>query len=175
MLQHVYDSCTQLLAITTPCITLPIHLCLQVVLPQLPADVSTVIEQHNKQVLQLLLQVLTQHMVKAADSSRQEHTLPLSGYSYFRPEKLHASSSEPANRLAEALSTTAVPAVLASPFMALSGHGDKFSSLSELLLAGAQGLGLYPGSVPLLGLQDRQGRELHLNAYAVDYFKHGQK
>lgn len=150
---------------------------LQVVLPELPADVSAVVQENNKQVLQLLLQVLKQHMSATDTSSScnlQEHTLPVSGQC-FRSNSLHCDACAGSSRLVQALAATAVPAVLASPFMALCGQGDTFTSLSELLLAGKRCLKLYPSCVPLLGMQDRHGRELQLNAYAVDYFKHGQK
>jgi hypothetical protein len=59
--------------------------------------------------------------------------------------------------------------------MALCGAGDEFGSLSELLLAGRQGLRLHRNGVPLMAVQDRRGRQLDMNAWAWDYFKHGSK
>jgi hypothetical protein len=86
-----------------------------------------------------------------------------------------ASAVLDTSTLGKALVSTAVPALLASPFMALCGAGDEFGSLSELLLGGRQWLRLHPGGVPMLSLQDVRGGELALNAYALDYFKHRQK
>jgi hypothetical protein len=86
-----------------------------------------------------------------------------------------ASAVLESSTLGKALASTAAPALLASPFMALCGAGDEFGSLSELLLGRRQWLRLHPGGVPMLSLQDRRGGELALNAYALDYFKHRQK
>lgn len=171
------------------------------VLPQLPPAVAAVIQQHNEQALQLLIGTLQRRLMQpaaTADSNsgastlqdsascadqqlQQELCLPLSGCSYSTdttftstgPDKLKGSSTS--SPLLAALAASCVPAVLASPFMAMCGAGDTFTSLSELLLAGRQWLRLHRGGVPLLALQDRRGQELAVNAWALDYFKHGQK
>jgi len=173
---------------------------LQVVLPQLPSAVAAVIQQHNEQVLQLLIGTLQQRLMQpatTADSNsgtslqgsascadqqlQQELCLPLSGCSYSTnntststgSDKLKGGSTS--SPLFVALAASCVPAVLVSPFMAMCGAGDAFASLSELLLAGRQWLRLHRGGVPLLALQDRRGQDLAVNAWALDYFKHGQK
>lgn len=163
----------------------------------MPSAVSEVIEQHNDQVLQLLVATLKQHMMStdqggngevdggSSSSSRsrvwteqqaelqQELSLPLSGCCYA--VSTTAGSHSSSRGLIGALAASAVPAVLASPFMSLCGAGDAFTSLSELLLAGKQWLRSHKGGIPLMAMQDRRGQELALNAFALDYFKHGQK
>lgn len=179
--------------------TLP-SIVLQVVLPRLPQAVAKLIEEHNQQVLQLLLQTLKQHLASATATATGGRTgpmcqeqqwlelcLPLSRCCYDQRLSLPCLSDslsgaaqqlqqpDPTGPLLASLASSAQPAVLASPFMALCGAGDAFDSLSELLLAGRQWLRLHAGGIPLLSLQDRRGAELALNAWALDYFKHGQK
>eukprot|EP00775_Hariotina_reticulata_P012834 gene12834-12962_t len=169
----------------------------KVILPPLPADVVEIIQQHNQQVLLLLLESLKHSLMSQTELLKrsgtttptqlvkQELQLPLSGLSYDKPGLNDAfdlstapegSPAEAASRsLLDSLAATATPGILASPFMALSGAGDDFQSLAELLWAGKQWLRIHVNGIPMLSIQDRRGQELTLNAWALDYFKHQQK
>lgn len=70
------------------------------------------------------------------------------------------------------LAALAVPSAVCSPFMALSGGGDSFSSLAELEACAPAAMQLQAPSLPLMGVADHAGRPLPLNAFLLDYFKH---
>jgi hypothetical protein len=60
-----------------------------------------------------------------------------------------------------------------SPFVALSGHCDEFSSIQELCGTTRGGLFLDPQMVPIFDLHDEE--TTFLNSYLLDFYKHGQK
>ncbi|KAK7432917.1 hypothetical protein QQZ08_000388 [Neonectria magnoliae] len=64
------------------------------------------------------------------------------------------------------------PPVVRSPFVALSSHGDEFSTISELRNTVRSGAFLEEAIVPYLRgyLQES---DPPLNAYLLDFFKHG--
>jgi hypothetical protein len=65
-----------------------------------------------------------------------------------------------------------LPKVLVrSSFVALSVHDDAFSSIQELSNSARRGVFLDPKMVPIFELYDDS---VYLNAYCLDFFKHGQ-
>ena len=61
--------------------------------------------------------------------------------------------------------------VVRSSFVALSGRGDEFSSIQELSNSARRGVFLDPKMIPVFELYDES---IHLNAFCLDFFKHGQ-
>lgn len=64
------------------------------------------------------------------------------------------------------------PPVVRSPFVALSGHGDEFSTISELCNTIRSGVFLEEAIVPHLRIYFEES-DPPLNAYLLDFFKHG--
>lgn len=64
------------------------------------------------------------------------------------------------------------PPVVRSPFVALSGHGDEFSTISELCNTIRSGVFLEEAVVPHLRIYSEES-DPPLNAYLFDFFKHG--
>ncbi|KAL7973207.1 hypothetical protein HDV63DRAFT_260250 [Trichoderma sp. SZMC 28014] len=62
--------------------------------------------------------------------------------------------------------------VVRSPFVALSGHGDEFSTISELCNTVRSGVFLEEAIVPHLRIYLEES-DPPLNAYLLDFFKHG--
>ena len=85
-----------------------------VVLPKLPGDVESVLQQHSDDVLKALVHHLSSFIKACAEDLEPCDQLPLTG-----------SRPCPA-------AVTPSPARLRSPFVALSGHGDDFGSFAEL-------------------------------------------
>ncbi|KAH6646234.1 hypothetical protein BKA67DRAFT_583616 [Truncatella angustata] len=65
-----------------------------------------------------------------------------------------------------------LPPVIRSPFVALSGHGDEFSTISELCNTVRSGIPLEEAIVPYLQLS-LEASDPPLNAYLLDFFNNG--
>lgn len=121
-----------------------------VFLPPLPDDAAAILQGHNKETLDIFSNYVRtfaeQHIAE------DDCTLPLSGLKFGGADDNGA----------------VVPQVR-SHFVALSGHGDEFSSISELCNTVRTGIFLEEAVIPHVPLDP----ELPLNAYLLDFFKHG--
>ncbi|GME50787.1 Helicase [Neofusicoccum parvum] len=120
-----------------------------VFLPPLPEDAETVLRQHNRETLGIFstyVKTFVEQHVEDDDCS-----LPLSGLRFGGD-----SGDAP------------VPTIR-SNFVALSGHGDKFETISELCGTVRGGVFLEEAVIPYVPLDT----ELPLNGYLFDFFKHG--
>ncbi|RYP45013.1 hypothetical protein DL768_008578 [Monosporascus sp. mg162] len=70
------------------------------------------------------------------------------------------------------VSASTPPPVVRSPFVALSGHGDEFSTISELCNTVRSGVFLEEAIVPHLQIYLEES-DPPFNAYLLDFFKHG--
>ncbi|XP_072190962.1 probable ATP-dependent RNA helicase DDX60 [Excalfactoria chinensis] len=139
----------------------------KVFLEDLPEDFADAVNEYNTKVEENFAHFLMT-TAKLADME-EEYRLPLSRTD-FRSEKWHGS--ELASYLMD--NTKRISAV--SPFACLSGvvdddlfHGENINK------AVLRSLGINATNCPLLYLKkyDNQGRNRPLNAYALDFFKHG--
>ncbi|NXM37280.1 DDX60 helicase, partial [Oxyruncus cristatus] len=139
----------------------------KVFLEDLPKDFANALNEYNTKVRENFAHFLLT-TAKLADME-QEYKLPLSKTD-FRSQNWHGS------KLASYLmdNTKSISAI--SPFACLSGvvdndlfHGDIINK------AVLRSLGINVTNCPLLYLNkyDNQGRRLPLNAYALDFYKHG--
>jgi hypothetical protein len=131
-----------------------------VFLPDLPQDVAQVLNEHNDDILsihQLYVRTYVDQHCNWADT-----TLPLTKISIKLSDGAKATS----------LTTNLPPTKLRSPFVALSGHGDHFDSISDLCGSVRDGVFLEKAVIPYLDM----GEELTtpLNAYLYDFYQHGQ-
>ncbi|XP_054238845.1 probable ATP-dependent RNA helicase DDX60 [Indicator indicator] len=139
----------------------------KVFLEDLPEDFADALNEYNTKVEENFAHFLLT-TAKLADME-QEYRLPLSKTD-FTSKKWHGSE------LASYLMDNAKSISAISPFACLSGvtDNDLFHGkiINEAVL---RSLGINVTNCPLLCLKkyDKQGRRMPLNAYALDFYKHG--
>lgn len=117
-----------------------------VILPPLPAKIRKVLSHQAQRMLQSVLWQLKRLLPELMELQCE---LPWS--------KAVPSPSTPSKQLR-------------SPFMALSGRGDEFDSLTELCATLRHDLVLDPGMFPTFQVDE----EVQWNAYLLGFYKHGQ-
>jgi len=141
----------------------------QIVLDDLPEAVAKRIAKHDADSMKLFthgLRVFSKMELKSADA-----TLPISKAS-LPTEAVNA----PAKTAFSTLQGCAVPSLARSPFACLSGHKDAFDSSADAFFNARAGIVLGGADdLPFSGLRDLRGEPLKLNAYCIDFFKHGNK
>lgn len=134
-----------------------------VYLPPMPKAALSTLETHNANTLSIYttyVKTFAEQYVKGAET-----TLPLTQFSANSPD---------ANSAASDLSfLPSLPAPTArSPFVALSGHGDVFPTISDLCTSSRAGIFLESALIPHISLHPTETRQ-PLNAYLLDFFAHG--
>ena len=131
-----------------------------VFLPSLPLNVARVLDEHNLETLSTYQKYVETFVHQHC--SEPDDSLPITKIA-CRPA-LSSTDNHPIKSLP--------PARLRSPFVALSGHGDHFESVSDLCDSVRSGVFLEKAVVPQLDM----GKELTtpLNAYLYDFYIHGQ-
>uniref|UniRef100_A0A672U6S5 DDX60-like winged helix domain-containing protein n=2 Tax=Strigops habroptila TaxID=2489341 RepID=A0A672U6S5_STRHB len=139
----------------------------KVFLEDLPADFAEAVNEYNTKAEENFAHFLLT-TTKLADME-QEYRLPLSKTD-FTPKNWHGSE------LASYLMDTTKSVFAISPFACVSGMVDNDLFLGESInKAVLRSLGVNVTNCPLLYLNkyDNQGRRQPLNAYALDFYKHG--
>ncbi|KFO30865.1 Putative ATP-dependent RNA helicase DDX60, partial [Fukomys damarensis] len=139
----------------------------KVFLDDLPEDFSAALDEYNMQVTKDFASFLL--IVSKLADMKQEYQLPLSEIKFTGKE---CEDSQ----LVSHLMSCKGGRVAISPFACLSGHFD-----SALLQPGVSSdfilrtLGINHTQAPVLWSKrfDSQGRRMPLNAYALDFYKHG--
>ena len=138
----------------------------RVILPALPDKVLDILKEHEENILE----TYALHAISFAQNHGHEigpdEELPFTKR-ICRP---HLNFS--IENLGKFLNETIIQSDARSAFIALSGHGDNFQSVPELVKSVRKGLFLTEQAVP--SMQSYQN-SLPLNAYLVDFFCHGQK
>ena len=135
-----------------------------VFLPSLPDEASEVLNEHSRQILRIFtayVQTFVEQHVHGAD----DH-LPLTGL------KAGSSDGGEVEIPAGIKSKVLPPTKIRSRFYALSGKSDKFESVADLCRTTRSGVFLEESVVPHVGLYPQE-LESPLNAYLLDFFKHG--
>ncbi|KAF2097657.1 P-loop containing nucleoside triphosphate hydrolase protein [Rhizodiscina lignyota] len=131
-----------------------------VFLPPMPKAAEVMLREHNAETLSIyrtyVATFVDQHI---KDPDRQ---LPLS--------RLAIGPDEEANTVSVPGCST--PVRLRSPFVALSGHGDEFKSIHDLCHTVRSGVFLEENVIPHVTLYPQES-DAPLNAYLLDFFKHG--
>ncbi|KAI9827475.1 MAG: hypothetical protein M1832_004825 [Thelocarpon impressellum] len=131
-----------------------------VFLPPMPEKASAVLREHNQETLQIFSSYV--RTFAAEHMKNEERELPLTGVQ--AGGKTSVSSMGPFSTLPSTQTRSA--------FVALSGHGDQFDSVSDLCDTTRQGIFLEKAIVPHVDIYpDESGTPL--NAYLYDFFKHG--
>jgi hypothetical protein len=129
-----------------------------VFLPPLPPKAAAVLRQHNKETLETFEAYVKTFAMQHRKEPERE--LPLTGV------KVGGDSLDMASDTLHSLP----PTVARSPFVALSGHGDNFNSISDLCNTTRSGVFLEQAVIPYLELPNE---DHPLNAYLYDFYRHG--
>lgn len=129
-----------------------------VFLPPLPPQAAQILRAHNEDTLQ----VFTTYVRTFVDQHVKEddRKLPLTG--------INAGGADDNVTFPGSLPPTKVR----SAFVALSGHGDKFQSISDLCRTTRSGVFLEEAVIPHLDVYPDESKT-PLNAYLYDFFMHG--
>ena len=129
-----------------------------VFLPSLPSQAAEILRAHNKDTLE----VFTTYVRTFIDQHVNDHDckLPLTG---IKAGGLNESVTLPGSL---------PPTKVRSAFVALSGHGDNFQSISDLCRTTRSGVFLEEAVIPHLDVYPDESKT-PLNAYLYDFFMHG--
>lgn len=128
-----------------------------VFLPPMPEKASEILIDHNKQTLGIYrayVETFVEQHIKTPDD-----TLPLSKIKAGAGHSSSSPGSLPASRIR-------------SSFVALSGAGDDFDSIHDLCQTVREGVFLEEAVIPHMNVYPEE-MEVPLNAYLLDFFKHG--
>ncbi|USW51870.1 Putative helicase, P-loop containing nucleoside triphosphate hydrolase [Septoria linicola] len=130
-----------------------------VFLPPMPTSASNILIEHNKQTLSVYrayVETFVDQHIKEDD-----RTLPLSGI------KAGTGGSD-----APASIPSLPPSRIRSSFVALSGAGDEFDNIHDLCQTTRDGVFLEEAVIPHMDVYPEE-MEVPLNAYLLDFYKHG--
>lgn len=143
-----------------------------VVLSPLPKSICQALNKHDQDALDIFIAYVVAYSKEHDSRLGPGDCLPLSGIRYTNADG--ASDEQP--RLNQYLERTAVKVVARSIFVANSGHGDHFGTISELARTVRQGVYLNEHVIPsTTHLATGGTKEYELNAYLLDFYTHGQK
>lgn len=140
----------------------------RVVLPPLHAKARALLSGHQKETLGIFGAYALAFSSQHADELGPDDRLPLSGITFGPID----NSTCPPTALFTHLSQTALRPKARSLFVAMSGHGDAFGSVGELVRTVRRGVHLNEHAIPTV--ENILDPELPLNAYLYDFFVHGQ-
>ncbi|KAJ3015264.1 hypothetical protein HKX48_004690 [Thoreauomyces humboldtii] len=138
----------------------------KVFMEPLPTRVVEVLKQHNALVFQVMESYI--HHYVATLEKEDVVELPLSRQSFQKSLPADSAQSPMLRRLAK----RALPYKARSPFVALSGLDDAFTSIEDLSRTLRAGVTLQTTVVPLVS--DLVDERIVLDAHIVDFYKHGQ-
>lgn len=140
-----------------------------IVLPPLPHTARNILARHGALTLRVFTGYACTYASQYAPQLGRDNVLPLSGVS-ITPSSM-VMDCEFSHRLSSSSSTL----VARSAFVANSGHTDSFASVDELCREARRGLHLNENAIPSMDtiLADDKS-PFKVNAYLLDFYKHGQ-
>jgi hypothetical protein len=142
-----------------------------VVLPRLNKKARRVLLAHEKDILRIFTSYASTYATQNLAELGEDTELPLS--------KIRYDGSPSDNGLfRKCIEETSLSVVARSAFVANSGHGEDFKSISELARTTRSGLHLNEYAIPSMGgitaIPDEKDEVFELNAYIYDFYMHGQ-
>lgn len=132
-----------------------------VFLPALPDKAEAVLRKHNDETLDIFKTYVKTYVDQHIEE--QDHFLPLTGI------KCGGDGPVSTNATLKPLPPTS----LRSAFVALSGHDDRFESISDLCRTVRSGVFLEESAIPYIAVSSFENDGQPLNAYLYDFFRHG--
>ena len=143
----------------------------KVILPSLNDKARTALSEHEKQILETFTSYASTFATHNATNLGEDNELPLSKIKFD-------SSDGVGGAFQQYLEQRSIPVVVRSLFVANSGYGDVFHSISELAATSRSGIHLNEHATPSMErfIASREGyrRNFALNAYVYDFYIHGQ-
>ncbi|KAF9871134.1 DEAD/DEAH box helicase [Colletotrichum karsti] len=136
-----------------------------VLLPSLPEKAAATLRDHNRETLGIF-QTYVRSFVEQHLSHTPDDVLP------FTNRKVGPSRNQSIDISATNVQTLP-PTTLRSPFAALSGFTDDFSTIHELCETVRAGVFLEEESIPYIPIYPDETGGVPFNAYILDFFKHG--
>jgi ATP-dependent RNA helicase DDX60 len=133
----------------------------KVVLDPLPQDALEALRNHNAKVVEIY-RAYAISFARASFTTNECH-LPLS-------ELSHSPVSDSGSALIKGIQSSAIPYGARSSFVATSGHGDSFDTVADIAHNTRDGILVEDSAVPSM---DRYINPPILNAYLLDFYKHG--
>ncbi|KAF2223947.1 hypothetical protein BDZ85DRAFT_215565 [Elsinoe ampelina] len=134
-----------------------------VFLPKMPAEAEDSLRNHNAETLSVFSTYVKSFAEQHADKLGADHILPLT--------QVEVGGKDTGAKVPEGVKTLP-PTTVRSAFVALSGHGDKFETISELCRTARSGVWLEEAAIPHVALYPDEA-QMPLNAYLYDFYKHG--
>jgi len=143
-----------------------------IVLPTFDEQLQTVLDAFQQKTLDLF--VVSLRKLYASFGVRESaRCLPFSDIRVGA--SVNGFSCPSGDNLIATLQKEAIPVVVRSPFVALSGHFDYFKSAQELAATSVSHIPVEANHIPSLSICDVRGRTLKLSSYAMDFFRIGKK
>jgi hypothetical protein len=133
-----------------------------VILPELPTEAARLLRTHNEETLDIFLNYVRTYVEQHVHTVDDE--LPFTKRSVAPEHPIELPDIE----------ICSLPAtVIRSPFAALSGLTDEFSSIHELVATVRAGVFLDESAIPYIPIYPEETNNVPFNAYLLDFFKHG--
>ena len=144
----------------------------KVILPPLNPKAYKVLAAHEKDILKIFTSYASVFATHNSTHLGEEDELPLSKLKYA------GSAEGVGGAFQRNLEQSSNPVLVRSMFVANSGHGDVFHSISELAATSRSGVYFNEHATPSMErfIVSREGRKggFALNAYIYDFYMHGQ-
>lgn len=144
----------------------------KVILPPLNKKAQNALSKHEKQILKIFTSYASTFASHNSTHLGEDDELPLSKLKYA------GSRDGVGGAFQQYLEKSSTPVAVRSLFVANSGHGDVFHSISELAAASRSGVYFNEHATPSMErfIASREGRKagFALNAYIYDFYMHGQ-
>ncbi len=144
----------------------------KVLLEPLPDQQRSALRAHDKDVLNVFRSYVVNYCHRAAEKLEKEFDLPLSGMSFRGTLSRDTGGDE--GDFMRALQGQRLRFYARSPFVALSGHDDNFASVADLVDTVRRDIFLDWSCLPVLRRAGDNDREILLNSYLLDFYRHGQ-
>lgn len=144
----------------------------KVILPPLHHKARTVLSKHEKEILEIFTSYASTFATHNSANLGENDELPLSKLKYT------GSKDGIGGAFQWYLERSSTPVLVRSLFVANSGHGDVFHSISELAATSRSGIHFNEHATPSMErfIVSREGHKhgFALNAYIYDFYMHGQ-
>ncbi|GAA5999548.1 uncharacterized protein JCM10292_004219 [Rhodotorula paludigena] len=137
-----------------------------IVLPPLPPAIRAALDEHHKAALSVFSTYAKEFAQQNPDKLGAEDVLPLSSRKAVAAEAADGA-------FASKLRQSELAYESRSPFAASSGHADDFSSIHELAHTARAGVVIQQHAVPELASPPFDSQEHDLDAFVVDFLRHG--
>jgi len=137
----------------------------KLILPPLPEYIQQVLDDHNKKSLHTFSLCMKYYASMEEDQLGSASTLPISHFEFSSK-----NSSSQSGTLMNTLQENSIPFKARSPFTAISGVGDQFTTVTDLARSVRSGIYLDPFAVSVPYVINN---EYSLNSYIYEFFTHG--